>query len=467
VASAPRSARGRGGAFVSGERKSYCIFQFDLIVAHGRVHLGSDVNQGLVTGPRLRFSAIRALAPGIATVQTGTTPGVAVTPATLDATFVVDSVRGRRGARSAAARDEMSLQPRANAPISGSSSMRPFASHQVLVIESDPWLQHAVARWIEGAGFECLPVGAADEALALAQEEEADVAIVSGVVDAWTPAHLAHALQSRDADLPVIVVRPSGETARGFRGRRGAVEEIEAPLTRGSVMRAVHRALEWRDASADDRARYRELERSVFSQAALMRDACHSEPCNEASLTSAFTAFLDRRLPGAAGHAARTRVVALELAMAIGMDDAARHVVGQAATLHELGLALLPQPLRQPAETLTGLDRVLALRHPDVVFELLSSMPGQAEAAAVVRASHERFDGAGHPRGLSGLEIPMGARLIAVACAVDRIATGDAGRPGLTAPAAQAALTALAGTALDPDLVRVWAGQGERQLAAH
>lgn len=344
--------------------------------------------------------------------------------------------------------------------------MRPFASHQVLVVEPDPWLQRAVTRWIEGAGFECLPVSAADEALALAQEEEADVAIVSGAIDAWTPAHLAHALQSRDADLPVIVVRPSGETARGFRGRRGAVEEIEAPLTRGSVMGAVHRAFEWRDASADDRARYRELERSVFSQAALVRDACHSEPCTEAGLTSAFTAFLERRLPGLAGHAARTRAVALELARAIGMDAAACHVVGQAATLHELGLALLPQSLRQPAETLTGLNRGLALRHPDVVFELLSSMPGLADAATVVRAAHERFDGAGHPRGLSGLEIPMGARLVAVACAVDRIQTGEAGRPGLTGPAAHAALAVQAGTALDPDLVRVWTSQADRALAA-
>ena len=60
----------------------------------------------------------------------------------------------------------------------------------------------------------------------------------------------------------------------------------------------------------------------------------------------------------------------------------------------------------------------------------------------------------------------MGARLVAVACAVDRIATGDAGRPALSGPAAQAALNALAGTALDPDLVRVWARQAERPCAA-
>jgi response regulator RpfG family c-di-GMP phosphodiesterase len=110
---------------------------------------------------------------------------------------------------------------------------------------------------------------------------------------------------------------------------------------------------------------------------------------------------------------------------------------------------------------------VLALRHPDVVFELLASMPGLADAAQVVRAAHERFDGAGHPRGLSGLEIPMGARLVAVACAVDRIATGEAGQPASTGASAQtAALTALAGTALDPDLVRVWAGRADRALAA-
>jgi response regulator RpfG family c-di-GMP phosphodiesterase len=345
--------------------------------------------------------------------------------------------------------------------------MRALAAHQVLVVEPDRSRQHAVACWIEGAGYECLPVSAADEALALAQEEEADVAIVSGAVDAWTPAHLAHALQCRDADLPVIVVRESGESARSFRGRRGAVEEIEAPLTRGSVMRAVHRAFEWREATPDQRARYLELERGVFTQAALVREACQSEPCTEAGLTSAFTQFLDRRLPGAAGHAARVRAVAVELARAIGMDDRAAHVVALAASLHDLGVALLPQALRQPIDTLPTLDRLLALRHPDVVYELLLPMPGLAEAARLVRAAHERFDGTGHPRGLCGLEIPMGARLVAVACAIDRLEAAARTRPE---PGDRAsigpALAALAGTALDPDLVRVWLAHADRTAHA-
>jgi predicted dehydrogenase len=119
-------------AFVSGGRKSYFIFQFDLIFAQGRIHLGNDVNQVLVTGPSPRYSgftelteapwrldgpggaplvsvladavergasdltsldaAIRALALGIATVQAAARPGEPVTPATLDERLVVTSV---------------------------------------------------------------------------------------------------------------------------------------------------------------------------------------------------------------------------------------------------------------------------------------------------------------------------------------------------------------------------------------
>ena len=233
-------------------------------------------------------------------------------------------------------------------------------------------------------------------------------------------------------------------------------------------MSAVHRALEWRDASADDRARYRELERSVIAQAALVRDACHSEPCTEAGLTSAFTAFLDRRLPGAAGHAARTRV------RRAGPGHGASAWTPPPATWSarprrctSSALALLPQPLRQPAETLDR-SRSRAGAAPSrrrVRAAVVDAGPGRSGGAwsgPRTSASTAR----GHPRGLSGLEIPMGARLVAVACAVDRIATGDAGRPGLSGPAAEAALAALAGTALDPDLVRVWARQAERALAA-
>lgn len=261
----------------------------------------------------------------------------------------------------------------------------------------------------------------------------------------------------------MIVVREGDSDRLGTpRVRRGAVEEIDAPLTRGSVMGALGRALEWRDASPVERARFLDLERDVITQAQLVREACLGEPCSANGLTTAFSAFLNRRMPGGAAHAGRVARVAVSLADAIGMDAAGCRVVEQAAGLHELGLALLPLALRRPATDLQRLERVLARRHPEVVFELLSPMPALAAAAAFIRAAYERFDGTGHPRGLSGLEIPMGSRVIALACGIDRLQFGHGGQPPLGVAAAGAQLVQAAGREFNPDLVRVWLELADR-----
>jgi response regulator RpfG family c-di-GMP phosphodiesterase len=340
--------------------------------------------------------------------------------------------------------------------------MRPDSTPQVLVLEPDPARQTAVAAWLEGAGCECLPVSDPDEALAMAQDDEADVAIVSGRVPDWNAVHLALALQSRDADLPVIVVREQGASRGTLRSRAGAVEEIEAPLTRGSMMGALGRALEWLDATPEERHRYRELEQDVVAQARLVREACLGEPCSANGLTTAFTAFLDRRLPGAAVHAERVARLAVDIGQAIGMESAAIHTLSQAAALHDLGVALLPLALRRSGKPLCRLDRRVAARHPEVVHDLLAPIPALAGAATLIRAAHERFDGSGHPRGLSGLEIPMGARIIALACGIDRLHHGHGDQPPLGGAAAGAQLVQAAGRAFDPDLVRVWLQLADR-----
>ena len=296
---------------------------------------------------------------------------------------------------------------------------------QVLVVEPDATRQRALAVWLESAGYDCVPVSDPDEALAIAEDDEADVALVSGPTASWSAPHLALALQSRAEDLPVIVVRGAGEPhRRRLRGGAGALEEIPAPLTRGSVMHAIVRALEWRDASPAERAHYLELERAVAGQVSLVRDACLAEPCATADVTACLVRFLDRRVPGAAGHAARVSAIARELGASIGMPGESVPTLTQAAWLHDFGQALMPQALRRSPLTLGRLERVLVGRHPDMVFELLSQVPALKDVASLVRCAHERFDGTGFPRGLSGLEIPMGARVIALARAIDVAQSG-------------------------------------------
>jgi response regulator RpfG family c-di-GMP phosphodiesterase len=338
---------------------------------------------------------------------------------------------------------------------------------QVLVVEPDAALQAALAAWLEGAGYDCVPVSDADEALAIAEDDEADVALVSGHVAPWSAPHLAVALQSRDRDLPVIVVRGAGEPRRSsLRSRAGAVEEIPAPLTRGAVMHAILRALEWRDATSDERRLYLEHERSVAGQASLVRDACLSEPCSAAHLTAALVRFLDRRVAGAGGHAERAAAIAMRLGSAIGMHAEALAVVGHAASLHDFGQALLPTRLRRPEATLGRLERALARRHPEIVHDLLANVTALRDAAQLIVCGHERFDGVGFPHGLSGLEIPMGARLIALASAIDALQQGDSASAPLSASAMGSELVRRAGAEFDPDLVRIWLRLADEPSAA-
>jgi response regulator RpfG family c-di-GMP phosphodiesterase len=333
--------------------------------------------------------------------------------------------------------------------------MRP-ATPQVLIVEPDVALQSAVASWLEGAGYDCMPVSDAEEALAIAEDEEADVALVSSPVASWSTSHLAVALQARDEDLPVIVVRNDGDT-RGRR-RAGAVEEIPAPLTRGTVMHAVVRALEWREWTPGDREHYLHVERSVAAQAALVRDACLSEPCSIDGLVAGLVAFVDRRIPGSHARADRVRAISSALGAAIGLDRVALASLEQAAALQGLGQALLPPPLRQAEATLAGIEAALVRRLPEVVHGLLVHVPALRSVAQLIYASHERFDGTGHPRGLGGLEIPMGARVIGLARAIEQVGGGVDG----VTPVLGADVVRRAGAEFDPDLVRVWLRLAER-----
>jgi response regulator RpfG family c-di-GMP phosphodiesterase len=83
-------------------------------------------------------------------------------------------------------------------------------------------------------------------------------------------------------------------------------------------------------------------------------------------------------------------------------------------------------------------------------------VPVLADAAHLVLCAHERFDGRGFPRGLAGLEIPMGARIIALASAIDSLQTESPEGVSAAASAVGSELVRRAGSEFDPDLVRVW-----------
>jgi len=122
--------------------------------------------------------------------------------------------------------------------------------------------------------------------------------------------------------------------------------------------------------------------------------------------------------------------------------------------LHDLGKVGISDATLQKAGPLTPEERQHMTSHVLKGAALLETMPGLTPLMPIVRSHHERWDGSGYPDGLSGEQIPLLARIVAVADAFDAMTSDRVYRKKLSLEEAFAELEQKAGSQFDPDIVR-------------
>jgi HD-GYP domain-containing protein (c-di-GMP phosphodiesterase class II) len=162
---------------------------------------------------------------------------------------------------------------------------------------------------------------------------------------------------------------------------------------------------------------------------------------------------VDRRDPytfkhseSVAGHAGRT-------ARQLHLSDREVALIRLAARVHDLGKIAVPDEVLHKKGRLSEMEFELMKKHPETGAEILAKFPEYVRGRELVLAHHERIDGLGYPRGLSGHAIPLGARVIAVADSWDAMTSERPYRAALTSDMAMAELMRGRGTQWDPDVV--------------
>jgi putative nucleotidyltransferase with HDIG domain len=159
------------------------------------------------------------------------------------------------------------------------------------------------------------------------------------------------------------------------------------------------------------------------------------------------------RDPTAARHAAAVAHYGYELARAAGIPPRDQAVVHTAGLLHDIGKEALPDHILLGRGELHAAERRLVERHPADGARLLLRVEGLGEVAHAVLAHHERIDGHGYPDGLAADDIPVAARILAIAEVYDAITANDSYRLPLPEGEAEGELRRSAGTQLDGRLV--------------
>ncbi|NOY45822.1 MAG: HD-GYP domain-containing protein [Deltaproteobacteria bacterium] len=160
------------------------------------------------------------------------------------------------------------------------------------------------------------------------------------------------------------------------------------------------------------------------------------------------------------GHSENVTRLAVATARQMGLDHEFCETLRQAGLLHDIGKIGISSSILNKPGRLTPEEYEIIKSHPAMGRRILEPISFLREVVPIVYHHHERFDGEGYPEGLTGEEIPLASRVMAVADTYDAMTSDRAYRRGLSHDVAVAELDRCAGTQFDPECVRAF-------LAAH
>src|SRR5437867_1086518 len=173
------------------------------------------------------------------------------------------------------------------------------------------------------------------------------------------------------------------------------------------------------------------------------------------STLSTLALAIDAKDKNTHGHIQRVQKYSRAIAEAMHLSEEEIKAIAAAALLHDIGKLAVPEYILGKKGPLTP-DEMRKMRmHPQLGADIISNIKFPYPVADSILAHHERFDGTGYPNGLSGKEIPLGARVLAVADVFDAYTT-DRVECAETIDGAMQALREGNGTIFDPEIVRVW-----------
>jgi putative nucleotidyltransferase with HDIG domain len=162
---------------------------------------------------------------------------------------------------------------------------------------------------------------------------------------------------------------------------------------------------------------------------------------------------LDYRDQSTSGHSRRVANLTVNVARAYGVEGTALQSVEQGALLHDIGKLKIPDSILWKPSSLDDEEWITMRRHPEFGYEMLRSLEFLDDAAELVLAHHEKFDGTGYPRGLRGESIPLGARIFSVVDAIDAMIYKRPYNAPVTFKEAAEEIRRCARTQFDPELV--------------
>jgi response regulator RpfG family c-di-GMP phosphodiesterase len=343
----------------------------------------------------------------------------------------------------------------------------------VLCVDDEANILSALKRSLRNAGYCVMTAGGGQQALRMLEEMPVDVLISDMRMPGMDGAQLLEQVNQRWPQVVRILLTGQStmddSVAAINRGRilRFLRKPWDEPELLGAVLEGVERVtLEREKLRLESLTQWQnhelktlntELEARVRARTTELAEAHQKLERNYLKTIKVFSNLLELRGDQLAGHGRRVADTARDLARAMGLPDAEVLQVFVAGLLHDVGLiGSLDRLLVKPLARYTTEELALFRSHPAVAEQSLLALDDMQPLLPMIRGHHERFDGSGFPDALSGLAIPLGARILAVADAYDDLQVGHLIGSTLSPLEARTLMRRGRGTQYCPDVLDVF-----------
>jgi response regulator RpfG family c-di-GMP phosphodiesterase len=293
---------------------------------------------------------------------------------------------------------------------------------RVLIVDDEASVRKVMAAVLAQLGLPCETAASGEEALRILETHRIDAVISDLQMPGMSGMELLAKVRKSYPQIVFLVVTGVDDIRIGIQAmRQGADDYLVKPLQVDAniVLASLARALHVKRLEQEVENYRHHLEEIVAEQTQQLREALRQIERSYDHTLEVLGAAIDLRDSPTAGHSRRVFLYSIEIAKAMGGLENQMRNIAMGAWLHDIGKLAISDAILLKPGPLTDEEREIMQRHVQIGYDLVKGIPFLADAAEIIFAHHERCDGSGYPRGLKTEEIPVGARIFAVADTFD------------------------------------------------
>lgn len=329
---------------------------------------------------------------------------------------------------------------------------------QILVVDDEEAIREVVSTMLESKGYRCTAVSNGRAAQEQVKRVTPDLVLSDMIMPEMDGIKLLDWLREYDPEVPVIMVTAIHDISTALEAiRRGAYDYILKPFEKDQLFLGVGRALQHRRLVAENRSYQLKLEQQVEERTAQLSNALAQLEQSYDDTLEALGSALDLKDAETEGHCQRVTAFTISIAKAMPVPNHYLPILARAAFLHDIGKMAIPDGILRKPGPLTDEEKQIMRKHCEIGYNMLIRIPFLQDAAEIVLAHQEFYDGTGYPRGLKGDQIPLGARIFTIADSLDAMISDRPYRRALPMSHAREEIRRCSGTQFDPKVVEVFA----------